>query len=184
MTSPSSPQDRRRRSDICRTPSPWWRTAVFYQVYPKSFADGNGDGVGDLIGLRDRLDYLQQLGVDALWLSPFYTSPGADGGYDVNPTDVDPVLGTIADFDALVAAAHARGIRVTIDIVPNHFSDQHPWFQEALAAEAGSRERARFIFRDGQGPRGELLRTTGRQCSADRLDSRPGRSVVPALVRG
>ena len=136
---------------------PWWRTAVFYQVYPKSFADGNGDGVGDLIGLRDRLDYLQQLGVDALWLSPFYTSPGADGGYDVaNPTDVDPVYGTIADFDALVAAAHARGIRVTIDIVPNHFSDQHPWFQEALAAEPSSRERARFIFRDGQGPRGEL----------------------------
>jgi alpha-glucosidase len=83
---------------------------VFYQVYPKSFADGNGDGLGDLIGLRDRLDYLQQLGVDALWLSPFYTSPGADGGYDVaNPTDVDPIFGTIADFDALVAAAHARG---------------------------------------------------------------------------
>ena len=136
---------------------PWWRSAVFYQVYPKSFADGNGDGVGDLIGLRDRLDYLQQLGVDALWLSPFYTSPGADGGYDVaNPTDVDPVFGTIADFDALVAAAHARGIRVTIDLVPNHFSDQHPWFQEALAAPPGSRERARFIFRDGQGPRGEL----------------------------
>jgi len=136
---------------------PWWRSAVFYQVYPKSFADGNGDGLGDLIGLRDRLDYLQQLGVDALWLSPFYTSPGADGGYDVaNPTDVDPIFGTIADFDALVAAAHAREIRVTIDLVPNHFSHQHPWFQEALAAEPGSRERARFIFRDGQGPRGDL----------------------------
>ena len=144
---------------------------MFYQVYPKSFADGNGDGLGDLIGLRDRLDYLQQLGVDALWLSPFYTSPGADGGYDVaNPTDVDPIFGTIADFDALVAAAHARGIRVTIDLVPNHFSHQHPWFQEALAAEPGSRQRARFIFRDGQGPRGDLRRTTGRPCSA----ARPG----------
>jgi alpha-glucosidase len=135
---------------------PWWRTAVFYQVYPKSFADGNGDGVGDLIGLRDRLDYLQQLGVDALWLCPFYPSPGADGGYDVaNPTDVDPVFGTLADFDGVVAAAHARGIRVTIDLVPNHFSDQHPWFHAALAAEPGSPERARFIFRDGKGARGE-----------------------------
>ena len=130
---------------------------MFYQVYPRSFADGNGDGVGDLIGLRERLDYLQQLGVDALWLSPFYPSPGADGGYDVaDPTDVDPMFGTLADFDAMLAAAHARGIRVTIDLVPNHFSDQHPWFQAALAAEPGRPERARFIFRDGQGPRGEL----------------------------
>ena len=133
----------------------WWRSAIFYQIYPKSFADGNGDGIGDLIGVRQRLDYLKALGIDALWLSPFYKSPMVDGGYDVaDPTDVDPMFGTLADFDALVKAARARGIKVTIDIVPNHFSDQHVWFQQALAAGPGSVERARFIFRDGTGPDG------------------------------
>jgi len=136
---------------------PWWRTAVFYQVYPQSFADGNGDGTGDLIGLRERLDYLVELGIDALWLSPFYRSPMADGGYDVaDPCDVDPRFGTLDDFDALVAAARERHVRITIDIVPNHFSDQHPWFQQALAAAPGSSERDRFIFRDGRGEHGEL----------------------------
>jgi alpha-glucosidase len=136
---------------------PWWATAVFYQVYPRSFADGNGDGTGDLPGLRSRLGYLTDLGVDAIWISPFYRSPMADGGYDVcDPTDVDPLFGTLADFDALVADAHAGGIRVTIDLVPNHFSDQHPWFVAALAAGPGSPERARFIFRPGRGERGEL----------------------------
>lgn len=135
----------------------WWRSAVFYQVYPRSFADGNGDGVGDLIGVRKRLDYLQMLGIDAIWLSPFYRSPMADGGYDVaDPTDVDPMFGTLADFDALIAEAHSRGIKVTVDIVPNHFSDQHVWFQQALAADPGSVERERFIFRDGTGPDGSL----------------------------
>ncbi len=135
---------------------PWWCSAVFYQVYPRSFADGNGDGNGDLVGLRERLDYLADLGVDALWLSPFYRSPMADGGYDVaDPCDVDPRFGTLADLDALVAAAHERGIRVTVDIVPNHVSDQHPWFQQALAAAPGSRERARFIFRAGRGEHGD-----------------------------
>ena len=130
---------------------------MFYQVYPRSFADGNGDGTGDLIGVRERLDYLAELGVDALWLSPFFTSPMADGGYDVaDPCDVDPIFGTLADFDALLEAAHAHNIRLTIDMVPNHFSDQHPWFQAALAAEPGSPERARFIFRDGRGPNGDL----------------------------
>ncbi|MCW2538920.1 MAG: alpha-amylase [Frankiales bacterium] len=133
----------------------WWRHAVFYQIYPKSFADGNGDGIGDLIGARERLDHLVELGVDAIWLSPFYKSPMADGGYDVaDPTDVDPMFGTLADFDALVEAAHARGIKVTVDIVPNHFSDQHAWFQQALAAAPGSPERNRFIFLDGRGPDG------------------------------
>ncbi|MDQ2835877.1 MAG: glycoside hydrolase family 13 protein [Actinomycetota bacterium] len=133
----------------------WWRAAVFYQIYPKSFADGNGDGIGDLIGVRDRLDYLKMLGIDAIWLSPFYTSPMADGGYDVaDPTDVDPMFGNLADFDALVTEAHARGIKVTVDIVPNHFSDQHVWFQQALVAGPGSPERARFIFRDGAGEHG------------------------------
>ncbi|MCW2496445.1 alpha-amylase family glycosyl hydrolase [Jatrophihabitans sp.] len=132
--------------------APWWASAVFYQVYPRSFADGNGDGTGDLIGLRSHLGHLVELGVDALWLSPFYRSPMADGGYDVaDPCDVDPLFGTLADFDDLLAEAHALGIRVTVDIVPNHFSDQHPWFQQALAAAPGSPERARFIFRSGQG---------------------------------
>ncbi len=133
----------------------WWRSAVVYQIYPKSYADGNGDGIGDLIGIRERLDHLSELGVDGIWLSPFYRSPMADGGYDVSdPTDVDPMFGTLADFDALTEAAHARNIKVTVDIVPNHFSDQHPWFVQALAAGPGSPERARFIFRDGKGPDG------------------------------
>ena len=130
---------------------------MFYQVYPRSFADGNGDGDGDLIGLRERLDHLVDLGVDAIWISPFFTSPMADNGYDVSdPCDVDPMFGTLADFDALLEAAHARGIKVTIDSVPNHFSDQHVWFQQALAAAPGSPERARFIFRPGKGDDGEL----------------------------
>jgi alpha-glucosidase len=138
-------------------PTPWWATAVFYQIYPRSFADGNGDGSGDLVGLLERLDHLVDLGVDALWISPFYRSPMADNGYDVSdPCDVDPLFGTLADFDALLAAAHSRGIKMTIDVVPNHFSDQHAWFQAALTARPGSPERARFIFRDGRGPRGSL----------------------------
>jgi alpha-glucosidase len=135
--------------------APWWASAVFYQVYPRSFADGNGDGNGDLIGLRERLDHLVELGVDAIWISPFFTSPMADNGYDVaDPCDVDPIFGSLADFDALLEAAHARGIRVTIDVVPNHVSDQHVWFQKALVAGPGSPERARFIFRPGRGPDG------------------------------
>jgi alpha-glucosidase len=130
---------------------------VFYQIYPRSFADGNGDGTGDLIGLRERLGHLRDLGVDAIWLSPFYRSPMADGGYDVaDPCDVDPRFGTLADFDAMLAEAHRLGIKVTVDVVPNHFSDQHAWFQAALAAAPGSPERARFIFRDGRGEHGEL----------------------------
>ncbi|MEU6797748.1 glycoside hydrolase family 13 protein [Nonomuraea wenchangensis] len=119
----------------------WWRDAVVYQVYPRSFADANGDGTGDLQGVRGRLDYLARLGVDAIWLSPFYTSPLADGGYDVaDHRDVDPRFGTLADFDALVAEAHGKGIRIIVDLVPNHSSDQHPWFQAGL--------RDRYIFRD------------------------------------
>jgi alpha-glucosidase len=137
-------------------PRPWWATAVFYQVYPRSFADGNDDGTGDLIGLREKLPYLKQLGVEALWLSPFYVSPLADGGYDVaDPCDVDPMFGTLGDFDAMLVDAHYLGLKVTIDIVPNHFSDQHPWFQAALTARPGSPERSRFIFRDGKGQNGD-----------------------------
>ncbi|GAB2477692.1 glycoside hydrolase family 13 protein [Jatrophihabitans fulvus] len=134
---------------------PWWASAVFYQIYPRSFADGNGDGTGDLIGIRERLDHLVDLGVDAVWLSPFYRSPMADGGYDVaDPCDPDPMFGTIDDFDAMLAEAHARDIKVTIDIVPNHFSDQHPWFQAVLAGD--QEMRSRFVIRPGKGADGSL----------------------------
>lgn len=137
--------------------SEWWRSAVIYQIYPRSFADASGDGIGDLPGITRRLDALQELGVDAIWLSPFMTSPQRDAGYDVaDYRDVDPLFGTLADFDEMLEAAHARGIRVIVDLVPNHSSDQHPWFQEALAAAPGSPERARYIFRDGRGENGEL----------------------------
>src|ERR1044071_2081969 len=113
----------------------WAREAVIYQVYVRSFADADGDGVGDLRGITSRLDYLAGLGVDAIWLTPFYPSPWADGGYDVaDYRDVDAQLGSLADFDALLAAAHERGLRVIIDLVPNHCSDRHPSFQAALRA--------------------------------------------------
>ena len=135
----------------------WWRQAVVYQVYPRSFQDADGDGLGDLRGVTRRADYLRDLGVDAVWLSPFYPSELADGGYDVaDYRDVDSRLGTLEDFDELVAALHERQIKVVVDIVPNHSSDQHVWFQEALAAGPGSPERARYIFREGRGEHGEL----------------------------
>ncbi len=135
--------------------APWWRQAAVYQIYPRSFADADGDGLGDMRGILSRVDYLADLGIDAVWLSPFYPSELADGGYDVaDYRDVDPRLGTLADFDALTAALHARGIKVIVDIVPNHTSDQHVWFQEALAAGRGSAARERFIFREGSGPDG------------------------------
>ncbi len=135
----------------------WWRDAVFYQIYVRSFADSNGDGIGDLAGIESRLDYLAGLGVDALWLTPFYRSPMADHGYDVaNPRDVDPSFGDLSAFDRLIASAHQRGIKVTVDIVPNHVSSEHPWFVQAVRAGAGSQERSRFIFRNGRGEHGEL----------------------------
>jgi alpha-glucosidase len=137
--------------------SEWWRTAAIYQIYPRSFADANGDGMGDLAGITSRLASLEALGIDAIWLSPFQTSPQRDAGYDVSDyCDVDPRFGTLADFDAMLADAHSRGIRVIIDLVPNHSSDQHAWFQEALAAAPGSAERGRYLFRDGKGDGGEL----------------------------
>lgn len=138
-------------------PDDWWRDAVIYQIYPRSFADSNGDGDGDLNGVTDRLDYLTSLNVDAIWLSPFYPSPQADGGYDVaDYCAIDPRFGTMDDFDRLVAEAHARGIRIIVDIVPNHTSSRHPWFQRALAAAPDSPERDRYVFRRGKGEHGEL----------------------------
>ncbi|MEO6411757.1 MAG: glycoside hydrolase family 13 protein [Pedococcus sp.] len=137
-------------------PSPWWRSAVMYQVYPRSFADGNGDGEGDLPGLRTRLPYLADLGVDGLWISPWFPSPMADGGYDVSDfRGIHPMFGTLEDADAVLREARALGLRVIIDLVPNHTSDQHPWFLAALASAPGSPERARYFFRDGQGESGE-----------------------------
>lgn len=137
------------------TTAAWWRQAAVYQIYPRSFADANGDGLGDIPGIVSRADYLRDLGIDAVWLSPFYPSALADGGYDVaDYRDVDPRLGTLDDFDDMVAALHERGIRVVVDIVPNHSSDLHEWFQEALAAGRGSAARERYIFREGSGPDG------------------------------
>ncbi|RKN45527.1 glycoside hydrolase family 13 protein [Micromonospora endolithica] len=136
--------------------SPWWRGAVIYQVYPRSFADGDGDGIGDIAGIRSRLDHLCTLGVDAIWFSPWYPSPMADAGYDVSDyRDIDPVFGTLAEVEALIAEAHERGIRTIVDVVPNHCSDAHPWFQAALAGGPGAPERDLFWFRPGRGPGGD-----------------------------
>ncbi|MFJ3112952.1 glycoside hydrolase family 13 protein [Micrococcus luteus] len=140
-----------------RPVTPWWVDAVIYQVYPRSFADADGDGMGDLRGVTSRLDYLAQLGVDAIWLSPFYLSPQHDAGYDVaDYRTVDPRFGTLADADEMIAAAHEAGIRVVVDLVPNHTSSEHAWFQAALAAAPGSPERARYHFAEGRGEHGEL----------------------------
>lgn len=134
----------------------WWRSAVVYQVYPRSFADADGDGTGDVLGMIDKLDYLADLGVDAVWVSPWYPSPLADGGYDVSDyRDILPEFGTLEQADAFVAAAHERGLRVFIDLVPNHSSDEHAWFRAALAAAPGSAERELYLFRDGQGENGD-----------------------------
>ncbi|MCU1687200.1 MAG: alpha-glucosidase [Amycolatopsis sp.] len=134
----------------------WWRSAAIYQVYIRSFADGDGDGIGDLAGVRSKLGYLADLGIDAIWFSPWYPSPMDDGGYDVSDfRGIEPVFGTLADAEATIAEAHALGLRVIIDIVPNHCSDEHRWFQAALAAGPGSPERERFWFRPGRGPDGD-----------------------------
>ncbi|MFI1538396.1 glycoside hydrolase family 13 protein [Streptomyces anandii] len=135
----------------------WWRTAVIYQVYVRSFADGDGDGTGDLAGVRSRLPYLAGLGVDALWFNPWYLSPMKDGGYDVaDYRAIDPAFGTLAEAEKLIAEARELGIRTIVDIVPNHVSDQHPWFRAARAAAPGAPERELFHFRPGRGRRGEL----------------------------
>jgi alpha-glucosidase len=135
----------------------WWRNAVVYQVYVRSFADANGDGTGDLAGVLDHLPYLRDLGVDAIWFSPWYPSPLADNGYDIaDYRSIDPAFGTLEQAEQLIARAAALGIRTIIDVVPNHVSDQHPWFRAALASPPGSPERARFWFRPGTGRDGEL----------------------------
>ena len=135
----------------------WWRQAAIYQIYPRSFADTDGNGIGDLKGVTSKVDYLASLTLDAVWLSPFYPSALADGGYDVDDyRNVDPKLGTLDDFDEMLSALHAVGIRVFVDIVPNHSSNLHPWFKDAIASTPGSPERARYIFRDGRGPNGEI----------------------------
>ena len=133
--------------------SRWWQQAVCYEVYIRSFADSDGDGIGDLDGITSRLPYLADLGVDALWITPFYPSPQVDHGYDVSDyCDVDPLFGSLDGLDRLLKEAHGHGLRVIVDLVPNHTSDQHPWFQAALAAGPGSPERARYLFRQGDKP--------------------------------
>ncbi len=159
LLAPTDTSDTSDASDASETPQPrdWWREAVTYQIYPRSFADSDGDGMGDLPGITARLPYLHDLGVDAVWLSPCYRSPMADAGYDVaDYRAIDPMFGTLADADEMLATATRLGIKVLLDLVPNHTSDEHVWFQAALAAAPGSVERARYHFRDGRGENGEL----------------------------
>ena len=140
-----------------RTKPEWWRSAVIYQIYPRSFSDSDGDGIGDLPGITAKLPYLERLGIDAIWLSPFYRSPQADAGYDVaDYRAVDPLFGTLDDFDRMLEQAHALGMKVIVDLVPNHTSDEHAWFEAALKSPPGSAERARYLFRDGKGAHGDL----------------------------
>ncbi|MFJ6198619.1 glycoside hydrolase family 13 protein [Micromonospora sp. NPDC092111] len=147
--------DARQQEQSAGVAPGWWTEAVIYQIYPRSFADSDGDGIGDLPGITARLGHLAELGVDAVWLSPFYPSPQADAGYDVaDYRDVDPLFGSLADADTLIAQARARGLRVIVDLVPNHSSSAHRWFRAAVTAAPGSPERARYVFRDGLGPDG------------------------------
>ena len=140
-----------------RKERPWWRDAVTYQIYIRSFADANGDGIGDVEGIRSRLPYLKELGVDAIWITPWYPSPQNDHGYDVSDyMDIEPQYGTLADAEKLIKETHEHGIKFIVDVVPNHTSDQHKWFQAALKATPGSPERERYMFCDGKGPNGDL----------------------------
>ncbi len=164
--------------------APWWQRAVFYQVYPRSFMDTNGDGVGDLPGVLARLDYLVSLGIDAIWISPFYPSPMADFGYDISSyTDVDPLFGTLDDFDRLLEAAHAKGVKLIVDFVPNHTSSLHPWFLESRSART-SEKRDWYIWRDpapGGGPPNNWLSVFGG--SAWEYDARTGQYYYHAFLK-
>ena len=145
-----------------------WESAVVYQVYWRSFLDGNGDGVGDLKGLRSKVAYLSSLGVDAIWLNPTYPSPQGDHGYDVSDYfDVDPIFGTLDELRAAIHDFHEEGIKVLLDIVPNHVSSQHPWFKAAIEGDEDGPEESRFIIRSGSGPKGASPLMTGRAFSAD-----------------
>ncbi|GAA1974583.1 glycoside hydrolase family 13 protein [Microbacterium pumilum] len=149
-----------RRTTPSTTDRLWWRSAVIYQVYVRSFADGSGDGTGDLAGVRAHLGYLKDLGVDAIWFNPWYPSPMADGGYDVEDyRDIHPQFGSLGDAELLIQEALTLGMRTIIDVVPNHISDQHEWFQAALAAGPGSPERERFWFHPGKGENGDEIPT-------------------------
>lgn len=140
-----------------RSSRSWWRDAVTYQIYIRSFADGNGDGKGDIQGIRSRLKYLKNLGIDAIWITPWYPSPQKDHGYDVaDYLDIEPDYGTLSEAELMINEAHQLGIKVIIDIVPNHSSDQHKWFIEAVNSDPGSKARDRYIFRDGRGNNGEI----------------------------
>jgi len=163
---------------------PWWQRAVLYQIYPRSFQDSNDDGVGDLIGIVRRLPYLKSLGVDAIWLSPIFPSPQHDFGYDIsNYTDIDPIFGTLADFDHLLAAAHEMGLKLLLDLVPNHTSDQHPWFQASRSSRTDPR-RNWYIWHNpapgGDAPNNWLSQFGG---SAWEFDARTGQYYYHAFLR-
>ena len=165
-----------------------WQSAVVYQVYWRSFKDGNGDGIGDLKGLRSKIGYLSSLGVDAIWLNPTYPSPQGDHGYDVsNYFDVDPLFGTLEELEQAIDEFHDHGMAVLLDIVPNHVSSQHPWFISAKEGGHGHEAESRFIIRQGKGKSGGTRRTTGKACLADQhgqfYRGRQTSTLVPAHVR-
>ncbi len=162
----------------------WWQRGIIYQIYPRSFQDSNGDGIGDLRGILSRLDYLAWLGVDAIWLSPIYPSPMADFGYDISDyTDIDPIFGTLADFDQLIAEVHRRGMKLVLDFVPNHTSDQHPWFIESRSSRDNPK-RDWYIWRDpapGGGPPNNWLSNFGGD--AWELDPATGQYYYHAFLK-
>ena len=151
-----SPMDSNVLHKSIKSPE-WWRTAVIYQIYPRSFADGNGDGIGDLVGTTARLESLKSLGIDAIWFSPFFKSPQKDAGYDVSDyKTIDPLFGSNQDFDDLLAKAKSLDLKIIVDLVPNHSSEEHELFKAALSVAPGSQEREMYVFRDGKGANGEL----------------------------
>lgn len=166
------------------SPDSWWKNGIVYQIYPRSFQDSDGDGIGDLRGIRQRLDYLVALGVDAVWISPIYPSPMADFGYDISDyCGIDPRFGTLADFDELVQGAHARGLKVILDFVPNHTSDRHPWFIESSSSRSDPK-RDWYLWRDpapGGGPPNNWLSNFGGP--AWTLDPRTGQYYLHSFLR-